>query len=144
MITVEPYLVFNGRCEEAFNLYKSVFGGEFAGIMRFKDIPDKTIKIDDSDKEKIVHVALPIGNGILLMGSDSDKNHRVTEGNNIALTLNVESESEAKRIYDELSVGGVVSMPLQKTFWAELYAMFEVKFGINWMINYALKDEQYL
>jgi len=141
MTTINPYLTFNGNCEEAFNFYKSVFEGDFSYIGKFKDMPSET-PIPDAVKEKIMHVGLPISNEITLMGSDTDEvfSPHVAFGNNISISVNTDTEEEAKRIYAALSAGGQITMPLQKTFWAALYAMFTDQFGINWMVNY--DDEQ--
>lgn len=136
MLEVNPYLSFNGNCELAFNFYKSVFGGEFAFVGRYKDIPEETIP--DSEKEKIMHMALPLTEAVCLMGSDtSEVFGQVTHfGDSVTLTICVGNASEAHRIYNGLSEGGKINMPLEKTFWAELYGHFTDKFGINWAINF--------
>ena len=135
--TVNPYLTLNGNCEEAFNFYKSVFGGEFTFVGRFNDMPGES-PIPDSEKEKIMHISLPISKETILMGSDSSEafGQITTPGNNIALSINTLSESEAKRIFSELSEEGTVAMPIEKTFWGALFGMFTDKYGINWMVNY--------
>jgi PhnB protein len=137
MVTINPYLNFLGNTEEAFNFYKSVFGGEFETLQRFKDVPG-TENIPEGDKNKIMHVALPLGNGCILMATDAleSAGHKVTVGNNINLSINVESEVEADKIFNGLSAGGKVEMPLEKTFWGAYFGMFEDKFGIKWMVNY--------
>ncbi len=136
MAQVIPYLLFNGTCEEAFNLYKSVFGGEFPYIGRFKDMPPMPGKeIPASEGEKIMHISLPIGGGTYLMGSDSGGN-TVTVGNNFSVSVNADSEEEATRIFNGLSVGGKVMMSMEKTFWGAYFGMFVDRFGIAWMVNY--------
>lgn len=137
MKNVEPYLIFNGNCEEAFTFYEAVFGVKMKFISRYKDLPDtEKADVSEADMNRIVHALLPVSEKVYIMGSDSPSNWETKFGDNISLSLNVESEEEAKRLFEKLSEGGKVSMPLQKTFWAELYAMFTDKFGINWMINY--------
>jgi PhnB protein len=137
MVSINPYLNFLGNTEEAFNFYKSVFGGEFVTFQRFKDVPG-TENISETDKEKIMHVSLPIGKDGLLMATDAleSMGHKLTIGNNINISINVESEKEAEQIFYGLSAGGKVEMPLEKTFWGAYFGMFEDKFGIKWMVNY--------
>lgn len=136
MAQVHPYLTFNGNCEEAFNFYKSVFGGDFPYAGKFKDMPSE-FPIADSEKDKIMHISLPIGDTVL-MGSDWAEGCGPAPvfGNNFAVSINTESEEEATRIFNALSNGGRVTMPLEKTFWGALFGMFTDKFGINWMVNY--------
>ena len=137
MVTINPYLNFLGNTEEAFNFYKSVFGGEFQTLQRFKDVPG-TENITAEEKEKIMHVSLPIGNGVVLMATDAleSMGHKLTIGDNINLSINVDSEKEADQLFSALSAGGKVEMPLEKTFWGAYFGMFKDKFGIKWMINY--------
>ncbi len=137
MATINPYLTFDGNCEEAFNFYKSIFGGEFPYIGRYKDMPSEH-PIPDSEKEKIMHVSLPISKETILMGSDSSGSfgHNTVAGNNFSLSVNTDTEEEAKSVFEKLSAGGKVTMPLEKTFWNALFGMFTDKFGINWMVNY--------
>lgn len=140
MKNVEPYLIFDGNCEEAFTFYSEVFDAKIPFISRYKDIPDNK-EIPESDMNKIVHVILPVSKQVSLMGADSTSDMKNVKGDNTYLTLNVENEAEARRIYERLSKGGTVIMPLEKTFWAELYAMFTDKFGIHWMINYVTEKK---
>jgi len=135
MATVNTYLNFNGNTEEAFNFYKSVFGGEFAVVQRYKDAPGcEGMQI--GDQEKLMHIALPIG-GNVLMGTDiTDPMPASTFGTGISLSVDAESEKEAKRLFDSLSAGGTVTMALEKTFWNALFGMLTDKFGIQWMVNY--------
>jgi PhnB protein len=137
MATVNPYLNFNGNTEEAFNFYKSVFGGEFITLQRFKDTPGCE-NVAESDRGKIMHIALPIGNGNILMATDAldSMGHSLTPGNNISLSLNVDSEEEASRLFNGLSAGGQVTMPLDKAFWGAYFGICTDKFGIQWMVNY--------
>lgn len=141
MATINPYLVFNGNCEEAFNFYKSVFGGEFPYIGRMKDAPSQE-PLSESDGEKIMHVTLPIGNGYVLMGSDTSEAHGlVTFGSNFSISINAESKEEATTLFDGLSAGGQVTMPLQDTFWGAYFGMFIDKFGIQWMVNHDTAEQ---
>lgn len=135
MLAANFDLAFNGNCETAFMFYKSVFGGEFDFVGRYKDIPGAAIP--ESEKEKIMHISLPLTQTVILMGADASEafGREVSFGNSITITLCVESKEEAHRIYKELSEGGKINMPLEKTFWAELYGQFTDKFGINWAIN---------
>jgi PhnB protein len=136
MAAVNPYLTFNGTCEEAFNFYKSVFGGDFAFAGKFADMPSQ-YPIAESEKNKIMHISLPIGNTVL-MGSDAVEGFGgiPKSGDNFSVSINTDSEEEATRIFNGLSVGGKVTMPLNKTFWGALFGMFTDKFGIHWMVNY--------
>ncbi len=137
MASIHSYLNFNGNCEEAFLFYQSVFGGEFAYLGRFKDMPSEQ-PIPDEMKEKIMHVSLPISKETTLMGSDvmEGMGSKFEMGNNFSLSLNTGSEEEAQRLFNALSAEGIVTMPLQKTFWGALFGMLVDKFGINWMVNY--------
>jgi PhnB protein len=137
MPTLNPYLNFNGTTEEAFQFYRSVFGGEFRMLQRFKETPEAG-KIPPDQQEKIMHVSLPIGTGNLLMATDAVESmgQKLTVGNNIQLSIETESEEEAKRIFNGLSSGGKVTMPMEKTFWGALFGMLTDKFGIQWMVSY--------
>ena len=140
MTAANLYLNFDGNCEEAFNFYKSVFGGDFTYIGKFKDMPPQegVPPMSAEDGEKIMHVSLPIGTETALMGSDTGGEWAPTYvlGNNFSVSINTDSKSEAERIFNGLSAGGNVTMPLNKTFWSEMFGMFTDKFGINWMMNY--------
>ncbi len=137
MATVNPYLNFNGNTEEAFNFYKSVFGGEFITIQRFKDTPEAD-KIPEADRDKIMHIALPVGDGTILMATDAleSMGHPLTVGNNFYMSVNAVSEKEADKLFKALSAGGQVTIPLEKAFWGAYFGIFTDKFGIQWMINY--------
>ncbi len=145
MMTLNPYLNFKGNTEEAFNFYKSVLGGDFAMLMRYKDMPQhesgEARNISNDESEKIMHIALPIGNSVLMatdaVGVMADK---LTSGNNFSISINAQSKEEAERIFNGLSAGGNVAMPLADTFWGAYFGMLTDTFGVNWMINY---DEKY-
>lgn len=138
MAQVNPYLTFDGNCEEAFNFYKSVFGGEFPYIGRFSDMPqDGDERISEEMKNRIMHVSLPISQETILMGSDTMPGMQdYRQGNTIALSLNTDSREEAERIFHGLSAGGSITMPLADTFWGAYFGMWTDKFGISWMVNY--------
>ena len=142
MASINPYLNFNGNTEEAFNFYKSVFGGEFLSLMRFKDNPDCG-QMSESDKERIMHIALPIGKSDAIMATDSleSMGQKLTIGNNFYIALAPDSKEEAERLFNGLSAGGKIELPLQDMFWGAYFGSFTDKFGVQWMVNYA-KDQQ--
>lgn len=139
MTTVNTYLTFKGNCEEAFNFYKNAFGGDFAYVGRFKDMPqnDPNCKVDDFELNNIMHISFPIGNTIL-MGSDAGGEWAkgVTVGNNFSVSINADSQKEADRLFNVLSANGKVSMPMNKTFWDSYFGMFTDQFDIQWMISF--------
>ena len=137
MAKINPYLNFLGNTEEVFNFYKAAFGTEFAMLQRFKDT-GQTEGMSLADQEKIMHIALPISDGHVLMGTDAleSAGHTVTVGNNISLSVSVDSKEEADKLYKALSAGGVVEMELQDTFWGAYFGMFADKYGVKWMLNY--------
>ncbi len=147
MATVNIYLNFNGNCEEAFNFYKSVFGGEFPYIGRYKDMPPSEeggVKTPGTDGDKIMHISLPISNETMLMGSDVGGNWAPTfkEGNNFSISVNAASKEEADRIFNGLAQGGNITMPMASTFWGDYFGMLTDKFGINWMMSYNEQNKQ--
>ncbi len=146
MATVNPYLNFNGNTEEAFNFYKSVFGGEFTALQRFGDTPPcpEAGELSASDREKVMHVSLPIGKGSILMATDTleSMGRSLKAGNNFSISINAESEEEANELFNGLSVGGEVIMPISNAFWGALFGMLTDKFGIQWMVNYDRNQPQ--
>lgn len=139
MATVNPYLIFNGNCEEAFLFYKSVFGGEFPYIGKFKDMPEGEegcTGASEKDADRIMHVSLPIGDTILMGSDSSEQSGDVVVGGNFSVSINVASTEEADRIFNRLSAGGAVYMPMEKTFWGAYFGMFKDKFDISWMVNF--------
>ena len=140
MATINPYLIFNGNCEEAFLFYQSVFGGEFPYIGKFKDMPpaEGCEEVNPEEADRIMHVSLPIGGGSILMGSDStSQSGDVVVGANVSISINTESRAEADRLFNGLSAGGKVIMAMENTFWGAYFGMFVDQFGINWMVNIA-------
>lgn len=139
MASINPYLVFNGNCEEAFLFYQSIFGGEFPYVGKFSDMPagDENPTVSDDEANKIMHISLPIGKDSVLMGSDSNSaSGEVTFGGNMSISINAESKQEADRLFDGLSAGGNPFMPMNQTFWGAYFGMFVDKFGIHWMVNF--------
>ena len=138
MASINPYLLFNGNCEEAFLFYQSVFGGEFPYMGKYNDMPadDSTPPLSVADGNRVMHVSLPIGNTIL-MGSDSNsQSGDVVMGANVSISINTESRAEADKLFNGLSAGGNAFMPMNNTFWGAYFGMFIDKFGIHWMVNY--------
>ncbi len=144
MTQVNPYLIFNGNCEEAFLFYKSVFGGEFPYIGKYKNMPamEGCESISEQDAERIMHVSLPIGNTVLMGGDSNQQSGEVVMGTNFHVSINTESKAEADRIFNGLSAGGTVFMPMDKTFWGAYFGMFKDKFGIHWMVNFDENEKQ--
>lgn len=142
MTTVNAYLTFDGNCEEAFNFYKSAFGGEFRDSNRFGEMPPQKGKppLSEDIKNRIMHVSLPISKETILMGSDTmpGMSPDIMVGNNFSISLGVDSKEEVDKLFDALSAGGKVTMPLEVTFWNAYFGMWTDKFGINWMVNYDL------
>ena len=142
MTTTNTYLNFNGNCEEAFLHYQSVFGGEFAYLGRFGEMPaSEDYKVAESDKDKIMHISLPIGSSIL-MGSDVGAEWAPTykQGNNFSISISATSKEEADRIFNALAKGGQVAMPMNQTFWGDYFGMMTDKFGVNWMMSFNEKS----
>lgn len=140
MAKINPYLNFLGNTEEAFNFYKSVFGGEFSALMRFKDVPAEMCegaKIAEHEREKIMHIALPISDGNVLMATDGleSMSENFEVGNNISLSINVDSKEETDRLYAKLSEGGSYQMPPADAFWGAYFGMCVDKFGVRWMFS---------
>ncbi|WP_419870559.1 VOC family protein [Chryseobacterium sp. CT-SW4] len=137
MTKLNPYLNFDGQAEEAFTFYKSVFGGEFLGeIYRMGNAPG-TENLSEEEKNRVMHIALPVGND-LLMASDivSSFGQSLTVGNNNYVSIFPESREEAERIFNGLSAGGDIEMPLEDQFWGDYFGSFKDKYGTHWMINY--------
>lgn len=137
MLSFNPYLNFAGNTEEAFNFYKSVFGGEFVMIMRFKDT-DQSGKLAENEKDKIMHISLPIGKGNILMGTDSleSMGQKLNAGNNFYISINAESKEEADDTFSKLSEDGKIDVPMTDMFWGDYFGMFKDKFGIQWMVSF--------
>jgi PhnB protein len=143
MATINTYLNFDGKTEEAFNFYKSVFGGEFTTFQRIKEIPGAN-QFPVNEQDRVMHVSLPIGKTAVLMGSDTlpSMGHKINIGNNTHITINPDSEAEAEKLFKGLSSGGNVTQPLEKAFWGAYFGMFVDKYGVQWMVNYDLNQKQ--
>ena len=139
MQTVNPYLSFDGTTLEAFQFYKSVFGGDFEMVLRFRDMGGGPPGTPEAELDRIAHIALPIVGGCMLMASDTlpSMGHQLTQGNNFSISIAPESGEQADRLFNGLSAGGRVDMALQQTEWAEKFATFTDRFGVQWMISYA-------
>lgn len=137
MATINPYINFNGNAEEAFTFYKSVFGGEFLKITRFKDIANSEFPVSEKEANKIMRIALPIGNNILIANDVPESMGRVNENENRSkIAVTAESKEEADRIFNELSAGGEVEMPMSESPWDTYFAMFRDKYGIEWTVEF--------
>ncbi len=133
------YLNFAGHAEEAFTFYRSVFGGEFSAVVRFKDMPMEGAKIPKEDETKIMHIALPIGKDDILMASDAleSMGQRLTQGNNVYLSVHPDTKEEAGRIFGALCSGGAIEMAIADQPWGDYYGSLKDKFGVLWMVNYS-------
>jgi PhnB protein len=146
MSKTSTYLNFPRNTEEAFNFYKSVFGGDFVDgkINRFGDMPaqEGMPPIAEEDKKLVMHVGLPILGGHLLMGTDAPESmgFKVKKGNNLYISLHPDSRTEADRLFKKLSEAGAIEMPMQDMFWGDYYGSLTDKFGIHWMVNYSVKS----
>ncbi len=137
MASINPYIHFNGNAEEAFTFYKSVFGGQFARVVRFKDMPISG-PVSEKEADKIMHIVLPIGKNSLLMGSDTPEfmgRHNENE-NRSKILISAESKEEADKIFKGLSAGGTVEMAMEDSLWGSYFGMFRDKYGIEWMIDF--------
>ena len=137
MATINPHINFNGNAEEAFNFYKSVFGGEFETVTRLKDLAGPEFPVEEIDANKILHIALPIGKDVLMgndvpsfMGKTNEKENRSK------IVIGAESKEEADKLFNGLSAGGEVEMPMADSPWGSYFGMFRDKYGIEWMINF--------
>jgi PhnB protein len=137
MAQINPHINFNGNAEEAFNFYKSVFGGEFAKIMRLKDLSSPEFPVAEKDANKIMHIALPIGKNILMANDVPEFMGRVNENENRSkISISAESKEEADKLFNGLSAGGSIEMPISDSPWGSYFGMFRDKFGIEWMVDF--------
>ena len=138
MALINPHINFNGNAEEAFMFYRSVFGGAFAKLIRMKDIASAEFPIDEKDENKIMHIALPIGKMNMLMGNDvpefmgkvNEQEHRSK------ISISTDSKEEADQLFNGLSAGGEVEMPISDSPWGTYFGMFRDKYGIEWMVEF--------
>lgn len=134
---LNPYLNFDGTAEEAMTFYKSVFGGDFmGGVMRMSGAPG-TENLPENERNRVMHVSLPIGDGNILMASDiiPSMGHKLTQGNGNYICISPDTKKEADRLFNGLSAGGVVEMPMADQFWGDYFGSFKDKYGVYWMIN---------
>ena len=137
MALINPHINFNGNAEEAFNFYKSVFGGEFAKIMRFKDLASAEFPVAEKEANKIMLIALPIGKNILMANDVPESMGRVNENENRSkISISAESREEADKLFNGLSVGGNIEVPISDSPWGSYSGMFRDKFGIEWMVDF--------
>lgn len=142
MASLNPHLTFPGNCEEAFTFYKSVFGQEFLHLGKFSQIPsDEGSVIPEERMNKILHVALPVGQGTILMGSDSgdEWNPTVTSGNNVSVSVTADSKEDADKIFEALASDGKIIMQIGDVFWGSYYGICTDRYGINWMVSFSKK-----
>ena len=137
MAQINPHINFNGNAGEAFTFYKSVFGGEFAKIIRFKDISSPEFPVSENEANKIMHIALPIGKNFLMANDVPEILGRVNENENRSkISISAESKEEADKLFNGLSQGGEIEMPIGDSPWGSYFGMFRDKFGIEWMVDF--------
>ncbi len=143
MAHINPHIHFNGNAEEAFAFYQSVFGGEFAKIMRYKDLSNDSFPIPENDANRIMYIALPIGASSVLMGSDvMEMMGQVTENDNRnTISISAESREEADKLFHGLSEGGKIEMPMADGPFGAYFGMFADKYGIQWMVSFDPKHK---
>ena len=139
MTTINPWINFNGNAEEAFTFYKSVFGGEFAKVIRFKDLASPEFTVAEKEENKIMLISLPIGKSNMLMANDvTEIMGRVNEnGNRSKISVSTESKEEADKLFNGLSAGGKVEVPMDDSSWGSYFGMFRDKYGIEWIIEFS-------
>jgi PhnB protein len=137
MALINPHINFNGNAEEAFAFYKSVFGGEFAKVMRFKDLASDDFQVAEHEANKIMHIALPIGKNVLMGNDVPEILGQVNENENRSkISIGTESKEEADKLFNGLSADGQVEMPIADSPWGSYFGMFRDKYGIEWMVDF--------
>ncbi len=143
MAQINPHINFNGNAEEAFTFYKSIFGGEFAKILRFKDISSPEFLVTENDANKIMHIALPIGKNILMANDVPESMGKTNENENRSkISITAESKEEADKLFNGLSVGGQIEAPIEDSPWGSYFGMFRDKYGIEWMVDFDPKNNR--
>ncbi len=139
MALINPHVNFNGNAEEAFNFYRSVFGGEFTKIIRFKDLASSGFPVAKKEENKIMHIALPIGNGSMLMANDvPEAMGRTNENENRSkIVVTAESKEEADKLFNGLSAGGEIEGPIGDSPWGSYFGCFRDKYGIEWIVEFS-------
>lgn len=142
MAVINPHINFNGNAEEAFTFYKSVFGGEFTKVVRFKDLANEDFPVSEKEETKIMHIALPIGKSNMLMGNDVPEiMGKVNERENRSkILISTESKEEADKLFNGLSAGGEIEMPVSDSPWGTYFGMFRDKYGIEWIVEFEGKQ----
>ena len=137
MAQINPHINFNGNAEEAFNFYKSVFGGEFAKITRFKELSSPEFPVSEKEANKIMHIALPIGQNILMANDVPESMGRTNENENRSkISISAESKEEADKLFNGLSEAGKIEMPIADSPWGSYFGMFRDKYGIEWIVDF--------
>lgn len=141
-MSLNTYLTFDGNCREAFDFYRSVFGGDFSVVATFAEAPPE-MAVPEAEKDRIMHVSLPVGTSVL-MGSDSCSafGPPPTRGNNFAISITASSREHCDEVFAKLSDGGTVKMPMDETFWGSYFGMWTDRFGIDWMVDFDLSGER--
>jgi PhnB protein len=143
MALINPHINFNGNAEEAFHFYKSVFGGEFAKIIRFKDIASPEYPVAEKEANKIMHMALPIGKNVLIGNDVPESMGRVNENENRSkIAISAESREEANKLFSGLSAGGTIEVPIDDSPWGSCFGMFRDQFGIEWIVDFDSKYDE--
>lgn len=141
MAQINPHINFNGNAEEAFTFYKSVFGGEFAKVIRFKDLSIAGFPVAENEANKIMHIALPIGKTSLMANDVPEIMGRTNENENRSkIVINAESREEADKIFNGLSAGGQIEGPIGDSPWGTYFGCFRDKYGIEWMVDFDPKN----
>jgi PhnB protein len=141
MASINPHINFNGNAEEAFEFYRSAFGGEFTKIIRFKDLANDEFPVPEHEANKLMHIALPIGNSILMANDVPEVMGRTNENENRSkIVISAESKEEANELFTKLSVGGEIEVPIEESPWGSYFGMFRDKFGIEWMVDFDPKN----
>jgi len=141
MAQINPHINFNGNAEEAFTFYKSIFGGEFSKITRFKDLSNDEFQVSEKEANKIMHIALPIGKNILIANDVPEIMGPANENENRSkISISTESKEEADKLFNALSVGGQIEVPIGESPWGSYFGMLRDQFGIEWMVNFDSND----
>ena len=139
-MSISTYLTFDGNCRQAFEFYRSVFGGDFHVFSTFADIPSQA-GVSEEEKNNVMHVSLPIGDSVLMGSDNSSQGPGLEVGNNFSLSVTADSHQHGDQLLAALSAGGTVTMPMEQTFWGAYFGMCTDKFGINWMVVHELSSE---
>ncbi|QRQ99846.1 VOC family protein [Dyadobacter sandarakinus] len=142
MPKINTYLNFDGQAEEAFNFYKSVFGGEFMMVQRMSDMPGAE-RLPESERNRVMHISLPFGTNDVLMASDilPSAGHKLTVGNFSYISVFADSREQADAFFNGLSQGGNIEMPMEDAFWGDYFGSFQDKYGVGWMINFPAQHQ---